>query len=74
MDQYIFAFIFFIVFLFFGYREYLARGERQELVDRLMSKDLPEFKAYSEKPEKPKKEKPSPFVDIDSVEAREDLL
>jgi hypothetical protein len=38
-----------IIFIF--YREYISYRERKDLYDRLMSKDLPEFKELTEKQE-----------------------
>lgn len=41
-----------LLILFIFYREYMSYRERKDLYDRLMSKDLPEFKELTKKEEK----------------------
>lgn len=57
----------------FIYREYLNQKERQDLLDRLMSRNFEEFKARTASPEENDfEEEDSNLVDI--MEAREDVL
>ena len=70
-------FTLFIACLFIGALIYLEREhriERKELIDRLMSKNLVEYKQFNDQPKETKEEeKDERFIDLEEKQLEEEL-
>lgn len=73
MSEIILILVIFVLILYMLICEYLYSKERSLYLDRLMAKDLAEYKAVNSKPVKEEETVPTEFP-IDSPEAMEDIL